>query len=524
MRLPDVIFAAMLLVILSSQVFAATTCENLSSLSLPETTITIAQTVAPGEFTWPHDFVGWKGCSVQPCPGPLPDEAGDAFKSLPAFCRVAATLKPTSDSDIKIEIWMPVSGWNGKFIGVGNGGWWGAISYADMGVALARGYAVASTNTGHDGDWDDASFALGHPEKLIDFGYRAVHEMTAKAKAVITAYYGNTPNRSYWNGCSTGGRQALMEAQRFPADFNGLIAGAPANYLTHLLAQSLWIAQAVHKDEASYIPPTKYPLIHNAVLQACDALDGVKDGVLEDPTRCKFDPKILQCKGADGPGCLTAPQVEAARKIYTPTTNPRTQEQIFPPLEPESELGWEFKAGPQPNPIAISYWRYVVFKDPNWDYKTFNFDSDVALGDRIAKDILNATNPDLKSFFGRGGKLLQYHGWSDPAISPRNSINYYKSVLDTMGGASKVNESYRLFMVPGMDHCGFGDGPDQIDPIPALEQWVEKGKAPDRIIASRIRDGKTDRTRPLCPYPQVATYKGTGSTDDATNFSCSLPK
>jgi hypothetical protein len=200
----------------------------------------------------------------QPCP--LPDEPEDAFKSLPTFCRIAATLKPTSDSDIKIEIWIPVSGLNGKFIAVGNGGWAGAISYADMGVALARGYAVASTNTGHDGTFDDASFASGHPEKLIDFGYRAVHEMTAKAKAIITAYYGNAPKRSYWNGCSTGGRQALMEAQRFPADFDGLIAGAPANYLTHLPAQSLWIAQAVHKDEAGYIPPAKYALIHNAVL------------------------------------------------------------------------------------------------------------------------------------------------------------------------------------------------------------------------------------------------------------------
>jgi feruloyl esterase len=280
----------------------------------------------------------------------------------------------------------------------------------------------------------------------------------------------------------------------------------------------------VHKDEASYIPPTKYPLIHKAVLEACDAHDGVKDGVLEDPTRCKFDPKVLECKGADGPGCLTAPQVEAARKIYSPTTNPRTKEQIFPPLEPGSELGWAPKAGPQPFSTASSYWRYVVFKDPNWDYKTFDFDRDVALSDRIAKDILNATNPDLKTFFEHGGKLLQYHGWSDPLISPRNSINYYESVLNTMGGASKVNESYRLFMVPGMAHCHDGDGPNQFDMISALEQWVEKGKAPDQIIASRIRDGKTDRTRPLCPYPQVAIYKGTGSTDEAANFSCSVPK
>jgi feruloyl esterase len=522
MKLLGVISAEMLLTMLSSSASPAATCESLSSLSLPETTITMAQTVAPGAFALPQEFVGAKTCWFQPCP--ISNGPADAFKSLPTFCRVAATLKPTSDSDIKIEIWMPASGWNGKFIAVGNGLWAGTISYTAMSVPLARGYAVASTNTGHDGTAGDGSFALGHPEKLIDYGPRAVHEMTVKAKAIIAAYYGNAPKLSYWNGCSTGGRQALMEAQRFPADFNGLIAGAAANNMTHLNAQSLWIALAVHKDEASYIPPTKYPLIHNAVLEACDALDGVKDGVLEDPTRCKFDPKVLECKGADGPGCLTAPQVEAARTIYTPTTNPRTKQQIFPPLEPGSELGWAPKAGPQPFSTASSYWRYVVFKDPNWDYKTFDFDTDVALSDRIASDILNATNPDLKTFFEHGGKLLQYHGWSDPLISPRNSVNYYESVLDTMGGASKVNESYRLFMVPGMAHCHDGDGPNQFDTISALEQWVEKGKAPDQIIASRIRDGKTDRTRPLCPYPQVATYKGTGSTDDAANFSCSVPK
>src|SRR5579859_901656 len=516
MKLPDAMVAAILMNMLSSPVFAAATCKNLSSLSLSDTTITMAQTVAPGAFALPQDFAGSASCWLQPCPSS--NGPGEVFKSLSTFCRVAATLKPTSDSDIKIEIWMPASGWNGKFIAVGNGGWAGEISYAAMSVPLARGYAAASTNTGHDGTSGDGSFALGHPEKLIDFGYRAVHEMTVKAKAIIAAYYGNAPRLSYWNGCSTGGRQALMEAQRFPADFDGMIAGALANNTTHLAAYSLWVAQAVHKDEASYMPPTKYPLIHNAVLEACDALDGVKDGVLEDPTRCKFDPKVLECKGADGPGCLTAPQVEAARKIYTPATNPRTKQQILPALEPGSELGWTARAGPQPSPSAISHWRYVVFKDPNWDYKTFNFDSDVALGDKIENDIINATSPDLKAFFGHGGKLLQYHGWSDPLISPRNSINYYQSVVDTMGGASKVNESYRLFMVPGMAHCGGGDGPDQFDPIIVLEQWAEAGKTPDQIMASRIRDGKTERTRPLCAYPKVATHKGTGSTDDAANF------
>jgi feruloyl esterase len=321
------IYAAMLMTMPSSPASVAAACESLPSLSLPDTTITMAQTDPAGTFV-------------------PPQEPGDAFKSLPTFCRVTAILKPTTDSDIRIEIWMAAAGWNGKFIAVGNGGWAGTISYDAMSRPLARGYAVASTNTGHLGTEGDGSFALGHPEKLIDFGHRAVHEMTVKAKAIIAAYYGNAPLVSYWTGCSTGGRQGLMEAQRFPADFDGVIAGAPANNTTHLVAQSLWIWMAVHRDEASYIPPSKHSLIHNAVLAACDGIDGVKDGVLEDPPRCKFDPKVLECQGADGPGCLTAPQVEAARKIYSPTTNPRTKQEIFPALEPGSELGWGGKTGP----------------------------------------------------------------------------------------------------------------------------------------------------------------------------------
>jgi feruloyl esterase len=514
-KVPTITYAIWALACLTAVPACATSCDSLVSLALPDTTITMAQVVLAGRFSAPGE-------------GQAMGKGANPYEDLPEFCRVAATIKPTSDSDIKVEVWLPSVGWNGKFLAIGNGGWAGVISYQgdgdDLSDALRGGYASAATDSGHVGTEGDGSFALGHPEKLIDFGYRAVHEMTVKAKAIITAYYGKAPRYSYWYGCSTGGRQGLTEAQRFPTDFDGVIAGAPANNTTHLVAQSLWIWLAVHKDEASYIPPPKYLLIHKAVLEACDGLDGVKDGVLEDPTRCKFDPRVLECKGADGPECLTAPQVEAARKIYTPTTNPRTKQQIFPGLEPGSELGWATKAGPKPHSISVDNWRYVVFKDPNWDYRTFNFDSDVALGDRIENDIVNATNPDLKTFFSHGGKLLQYHGWSDTGISPRNSINYYMSVLDKMGGISKVHESYRLFMVPGMAHCRGGDGPNQFDKLGVIERWVENGKAPEQIIVSRIRDGKTERTRPLCAYPEVATYKGTGSTDDAANFTCSVSK
>ena len=252
------------------------------------------------------------------------------YKDLPAFCRVAATLRPTSDSVIKIELWLPPPGaWNGKFMAIGNGGQAGEIYYHKMGLPLTLGYAVASTDTGHEGKGDDGSYALGHPEKIIDFGYRAVHEMVVKSKAIVAEYYSRSAEFSYWNGCSTGGRQGLEDLQRYPADFDGVIAGAPANNPRSAL-QALWIAQTVHKDEASFIPPSKFPVIQKAALNACDANDGVKDGVLEDPTHCKFDPGVILCKGADGPDCLTAAQVESARKIYSPATNPRTKEAHLP--------------------------------------------------------------------------------------------------------------------------------------------------------------------------------------------------
>ena len=326
---------------------------------------------------------------------------------------------------------------------------------------------------------------------------------------------------SYWNGCSTGGRQGLKEAQRYPADYDGIIAGAPANYLTHLSTQQLWVAHATLKDSASYIPREKYAVIHKAVLEACDALDGVKDGVLEDPTRCHFDPKAMQCTGEDTSRCLTAPQVEAAREIYGPAKNPRTGAEIYPGLEPGSEMGWAGLAGgPAPFSIAADHFKYVVFKNPSWDYKTLDFDKDVALADRIDDGAINATDPNLKALFGHGGKLLMYHGWTDQLIAPRNSVNYYTSVVNALGGTNKVADSIRLFMVPGMNHCAGGDGTDSFDGLTALEQWVEQKKAPEQLLASHLTNGVADRTRPLCPYPQVAEYKGAGSTNDAGNFTC----
>ena len=485
------------------------TCERLASLALPETTITLAQAVAPGAFTPPAGGRGAAGGRGGLGP----------YAALPAFCRVAATLKPTSDSDIKVEVWLPASGWNGKFQGVGNGGWAGFISYPAMAEALKHGYATSSTDTGHTGA--TGSFALGHPEKFIDFAYRSEHEMTVKAKAIVDRYYARAPQRSYWNGCSTGGRQGLAEAQRYPDDYDGIIAGASANPRTYLNSWQLSIAQAMLKDPAGFIPPAKYPAIHQAVVAACDAIDGVKDGLIADPTRCTFDPKTIECRADEGPSCLTAAQVVAARAVMSPLKNPRTGAEIFPGLEPGTELAWAgLVGGPEPVATALDQFKYIVFKDAAWDWRTFDLERDLARANQVDAGTINAVNPDLKRFVSHGGKLLMYHGWSDGSVAPRASINYYTSVVKAMGGLAKTAEWARLFMVPGMGHCGGGEGPNTFDTVTMLEQWVEQGKPPDKIIASRITGGVVERTRPLCPYPQTAVYNGTGSIDEASSFAC----
>lgn len=480
------------------------TCESLANLTLENAKISSAEIVPPGEFSAPRSAG--------------PTGAARLYNGLPEFCRVSATLTPSSDSEIKVEIWLPTKNWNGKFQAVGNGGWAGTISYSAMAAALNDGYATASTDTGHSSQ--GAAFVLGHPEKLIDFSWRSEHDMTLKAKAVIDAFYGSAPKESYWNGCSTGGRQALKEAQKFPDDYDGIIAGDPANRTT----LSLWIAFAVLKDPASYIPPSKYPLIHRAAVAACDEADGLKDGLISDPTKCNFDPSVLLCKDGDSPTCLTVPQVAAAKKFYSPPLNSRTGKALSARLTPGTELGWGGNAaGPEPNANILDHYRYVVYKDPNWDWKTFNFDRDVARSELPENNTMNATDPDLQPFFAHGGKLLLYQGWSDPRVPALQTIDYYESVVDAVGGSTKASNSIRLFVAPGMDHCSGGDGPNAFDKIDALNDWVEHGKAPDQLIASHLTAGKVDRTRPLCPYPKVAKYKGIGSIDEAANFVCAAP-
>jgi feruloyl esterase len=485
---------------------AGAPCESLSALSLTGGRITAAVLVPPGAFATPG--------------GAAQGNAARQYAALPAFCRVSATLTPTTDSDIKVEVWLPASGWNGRFQAVGNGGWAGTISYPALAAAVSRGYASASTDTGHA--TPGATFALNHPEKLVDYGYRSVHEMTVQAKAVINAFYGNPPTVSLWNGCSTGGRQGVIEASRYPADYDAIVAGATPVTSPKLHGARLQFSRMVHRSAESYIPPEKYPVIHEAALRACDALDGVKDGVIDSPLRCKFDPAVLACKGADGPACLTAAQVETARAVYAPVKDPKSGATLsFPLLHPGSELIWATLGGPQPFAIAVEAFRYIAFSDPNWNPDSFAGGADI---DRLESKAVGFEPPgaNLTPYFARGGKLLMYHGWADQQVAPLNSVTYVDAVLRSSGQAA-AGKSIALYMVPGMGHCQGGAGTDTFDKVAAMEQWIDTGRAPAQIVASHQTAGAVDRTRPLCPYPQVAKYKGAGSTDEAANFSCAAP-
>ncbi|MBZ5700072.1 MAG: tannase/feruloyl esterase family alpha/beta hydrolase [Acidobacteriia bacterium] len=517
---------------------SAQSCESLASLKLPNTTITSAAVVPAGAFTPPtgpvavteEQIVRYGAVKI----------GSPTSVTLPSFCRVRLNVAPA----VRIEVWLPASGWNGNFEGVGNGGLAGVISYTALVNALKLGYATASTDTGHEAS--DERWALGHPELVVDYGHRAIHEMTETAKRVIDAFYGTGPRHSYFDGCSTGGKQALTEAQRYPDDYDGIVAGGPANYFTHLMGSALWTIVVTTKDPESYIPPSKLGMINDASVAACDALDGVKDGVLNDPRKCRFDPSILLCKGSDSPNCLTPKQIDALKKIYSGPVDV-SGKLIYPGTAPGFEKSWErFITGATPGTshnadLAIPFFRYLMFGRPDWDFRTWDYERDMPATDKKLGPILNAIDPDLRPFRAHGGKLLIYHGWQDSGISPLNTINYYKSVVAFMNqvdrsafereteaflNASKQTDSFiRLFMVPGVEHCDRlgGPGPDRSNFFGALANWVEHNQPPETILASHVTNGTVDRTRPLCPFPLTAQYSGHGSIDDAANFVCKLP-
>jgi hypothetical protein len=505
-------------------------CETLTQVALPGAKILSAQTIPAGAFPVPANV-----------PAFIPNSAA-LYKAMPAICRVTVKGQPSADSDIAIEVWMPTTAWNSRFQGQGNGGFAGYIDYPAMAVAVARGYATAATDTGHS--TQDAAWALGHPEKIVDYGYRAIHQMTEVARTLTAAFYGKNPKYSYFESCSNGGRQALMEAQRFPDDYDGILAGAPANNWTHLLSGGLWDAQVTTNDPASYIPAGKIPAIAAAVNAGCDAQDGVKDGIVNDPRACRFDPAVLLCHGTDSPSCLTAPQTVALKKLYEGAHD--STGRIFPGLLPGAEDGPEgwalWIAGSAPGRALLfnfsnGFFADMVYDKPEWNYKTADLTAAVRAADSKQAQTLNATDANLEGFHARGGKLIVYHGWNDPAISALSSIDYYESVKKQMG-AEKTDSFMRLYMVPGMQHCDGGPGATSFGQDPAspaydaehnirttLERWVENGIAPATVVASKHSStpGNVNMTRPLCPYPQSAKYKGSGDFNKAESFVCAVP-
>jgi feruloyl esterase len=489
-------------------------CEKLKELQPSDAVFTTIELVpagspgagagrgAPAQAPAGRGTTGGRGAAAAPAP-------------LPAYCRVAATLKPSTDSDIKMELYLPAENWNGKFEMEGNGGWAGSIQgIGAMQAALREGYATSATDTGHTGG--DGMFALGHPEKITDFAYRAVHETVVKSKLLIKAYYGKDPEYSYWNGCSTGGRQGLVEVAKFPDDFDGVVAGAPANPHIHLHAAG--VERAIELiDNNAPLTQAKVEALHKAILDQCDAIDGVKDGLIGDPTKCKFDPASMLCKGATSDNCLTQAEVQTV-KIEFGDIKTKKGEVIWTGYEPGSELQVaSFRSVPTAPGGGWDSIRILGHQDTNYDWHKFDLDADVALADKAGIDALTS---DLSAFKKHGGKLLLYHGWADPGIPPGHTVMFYESVLDKMG--KQQDDWMRLFMVPGMQHCSGGPGTDQFNKMAALERWREGNQAPAQIVADHVSGGQVDMSRPLCPYPQVAVYKGTGSTNDAASFSCKL--
>ncbi|HXQ26573.1 MAG TPA: tannase/feruloyl esterase family alpha/beta hydrolase [Candidatus Acidoferrales bacterium] len=501
---------------------AQQSCEGLASLKMPAVTIASATAISA-----PPDW------EVPSTPGRFGTPPG--LKVSVPFCRVIGFAAPTSDSHIGFEVWLPTAAnWNGRYVGIGNPGFIGSISYGGLVREIGRGSATASTDTGHldVGATSEApdAWAIGHPEKVADWGHRAVHATAVAAKQLIQAYYGKPQKLSFWSSCHEGGNQALTEAQKYPLDYDGIAAGDPAYFITHLQAMSeytTWVSLKNGVKAPGYIPPSKYPVIHRAALDLCDKLDGVRDDIIEDPTRCPFNPETIRCPGnADYASCLTGPQVETAKLIYA---GPKFSDgkQIYPGFDPGSELGWGLMAaGPDPLSISTGFFKAVVFENPNWDFKTFDVDRDTRLADSKVGASLNSNDPNLKPFKDHGGKLLIYQSWDEAIIPPRSMIDYYQSVLAAMGGPSQTQDFVRLFMVPGMGMCaGFGFGSDgTFDAMDVVQKWRETNVAPDKIINSHKVAGVVDRTHPACPYPQVAIYKGTGDTLDAANFTCGNPK
>jgi feruloyl esterase len=543
-------------VAIASTPVMASPCTNLQSLQLRETTITSATDNTSGIFV---------------VPGTNPPQA---ITGLPAFCRVTATLTPTSDSSIKIEVWLPANNWNGRFLGTGGGGFQGVITYNSLASGIRGGFAATNSDLGTGSSGCSPLFCgsngnmgnplaiafgmpagpttglFGHPERIKDFGYRAIHLMTVRGKEIANLYYGQRAQKAYFAGCSTGGQNALMSAQRFPDDYDGILAGAPAFNRTHLHMAGLAAWQATRATPGSLIQAGQMTLINKAVLKQCVGQDGgaSTDQFLTDPRDCDFDPKALLCTGGQvPPACLTADQVTTMRKLYAGTIDPKNGDVVNPGAARGSEtddvgaLGLRFQEQlPEPAFDGLFYWVYgPSFGYGPVNFANFDFHHDIKTVDRQLEDVLNATSTNLGEFRERGGKLLMYHGWADPLIPPQSSINYFNALVGNHGrsGIQQVSfgqgqgnpalqrtQSYaRLFMAPGVFHCAGGPGPNVFDALTPLINWVEGGVAPETILATKFVNDTpptVQMTRPLCLFPKVAKYTGSGNTNLASSFVC----
>jgi hypothetical protein len=471
---------------------------------------------------------------------------------LPESCRVSLELRPSEDSHIKVEVWLPTQNWNGRLQGVDNGGMGGSINTRALMMALKYHYATAATDTGHEGQDTDASFALGHPERVVDVSWRAIHGTALVAKQLIAAFYGRPVRYAYFSGGSNGGREGLIEAERFPTDYNGIVAGAPAVDAANNLSTWAWLQARLLENPLGFIPDSKAAMITAAVMKSCDSLDGVVDGVIDDPRRCHFDPVLLTCPHEDSPDCLTAAQVSWLKDLYQ-----------GPGGDYKGNRNWGFERGGETvwvpiwfaksaneilGPVfSIDFFRYMVYQDPTWDISRFSYLKDRAAAvERVRGPNFQADSPDLEGFRAHGGKLILFQGWADPLVPPRIPIDYFARIQSRMG--EKSTDSFvRLYMAPGVGHVIGGPGPNvfgQLNPgaafdakhslTAAMEQWVEHGVAPQEIIAGKYDNDlkpllaphtlKPLRERPLCPYPQVARWNGTGNTNDASSFSCGVRK
>jgi hypothetical protein len=538
-RNPNYLLASIVTFLACDGAAAAATCASLSQLKLPDTTITAAESFAAGKFTPPSQTIARKLAAVPA-----------------AFCRVTGDIKPTADSDIKFEVWLPESGWTGRYESVGNGGFAGSIRYDSMVRPLIGGSAVASTDDGHSGPAvgpNSASWALGHPEKIIDYGYRAVHLTAEAAKQITAAFYGSRPKHSYFVGCSKGGQEGLMEAQRYPDDFDGIVSGAAANQWTNLFSSFSWGAKINLASRASYIASQDLEKIGSAVAAACDSADGVKDGVINNPLRCRVEPSTI---------ALTAEQLKTFRALHD---GPKTSsgERIYEGLPYGGETiqwnhtvtGPSFELAPveaEESMYGNGFFANFVYQDANWTFRSFDIDKTPGDARNKVGKSLNADDVQFASFKARHGKIVAFHGWADSIVTPLGAISYYNKVMAAQSGAggnaavggsaadaralAETQKFFRLFLAPAVGHCAGGPGPNEFgqrggdgdaehDIVAALEQWVEKDIPPQRIVATKFEGDDRSKpavtTRPLCAFPAVAKYNGKGSADAASSFVCS---